>query len=150
MHLDLDDEEMMQLAAELSINDVIENLSRHWTDQDLSETSDTLKLLTEILENLKHEFEANPDDEPIPLEPVSPYLPKPVLPSHIRSDITQSTVRETHQVPASRSSYRKVDRSHSFNALVTVTSKLRHFQKKMLQHIQQMGPEVNFPIIGEL
>ena len=55
-YFDLNEDEMMQLAAEMSISDVIENLSRHWTDQDLSETRDTLKLLTEIMESNRNEF----------------------------------------------------------------------------------------------
>ena len=144
-YFDLNEDEMMQLAAEMSISDVIENLSRHWTDQDLSETRDTLKLLTEIMESNRNEFGASIDenDEVAKIEPASPYLPTPVLPSHIRNDPIE-LFAPTSKTSSFRIRDKRADHSNTLNALVTVASKLRYFHKKMLQFIEHNGPEVSF------
>jgi hypothetical protein len=153
MYTEYDEDEMMQLASEMSLYDVAENLSHKWNETDFQETRhaiDSVKgilatVLKECAKSREKVISPNSDDKD-PLE-YAFEAPRPMLPSMIR-DSTLPLPEPSPRTPCliRRRSYNGDLSIRTVQELSSTFSKLRYFQRKLSQAIEYSPTEVSVEV----
>jgi hypothetical protein len=141
-----DEEEMLQLASEMSLYDVILSSKSKWTESDFAESRNALNNLKDLLVGAEKELEKskerllsspNGEDEKESFQ-YAFDSPRPVLPSMIRDSAVAGFPEVSPRTPhlVRRKSTSEGIPQKLVQELSSASSKVRYFHKKLSQAIE--------------